>query len=247
MYSLAVLPANKQMPGDMFPRRSCFILVALLDEKKKGITVSCVRNQLSWPLESYFSSWYYILSSIWRESSYNYDIWRRHKVARTYPCFLSKSVVSLVWCSLLNPPLPFHFSVPFQNILFVLLLQVLQKFPDGLQYEIHLHMHLTVLSDSFLFHNFPESCLRALAKKMHRHHHLPGHQILHDGDDIDSVHLVRRGKIEILSNSAEQLGRISTPNYASVYDKKKCLCICYKTKAKTTGRGKKLILRFWPL
>lgn len=86
--------------------------------------------------------------------------------------------------------------------------KVLQKFPDGLQYEIHLHMHLTVLSDSFLFHNFPESCLRALAKKMHRHHHLPGHQILHDGDDIDSVHLVRRGKIEILLNSAEQLGRM---------------------------------------
>jgi len=33
-YSLAVLPANKQMPGNMFRRRSCFILVALLDEKR---------------------------------------------------------------------------------------------------------------------------------------------------------------------------------------------------------------------
>lgn len=85
--------------------------------------------------------------------------------------------------------------------------KVLQKFPDGLQYEIHLHMHLTVLSDSFLFKDFEESCLRALAKKMHRHHHLPGHQILHDGDDIDSVHLVRRGRIDILLNS-EQLGKI---------------------------------------
>lgn len=109
-YSLAILPANKQMPGDMFPRRSCLIFYALLDEKKKGITVSCLRNQLSWPLESYFSSWYYILSSIWRESSYNYDIWRRHKVARTYPCFLSKSVVSLVWCSLWTHPCHFIHS-----------------------------------------------------------------------------------------------------------------------------------------
>lgn len=129
--------------------------------------------------------------------------------------------------SVLSMVLPFDLTLAnsflssFSNILFVLLLQVLQKFPDGLQYEIHLHMHLTVLSDSFLFHNFPESCLRALAKKMHRHHHLPGHQILHDGDDIDSVHLVRRGKIEILLNSGEQLGKISTPNYASVHYKKK--------------------------
>ena len=93
-------------------------------------------------------------------------------------------------------------------ILNVCFLQVLQKFPDGLQYEIHLHMHLTVLSDSFLFHDFEDSCLRALAKKMHRHHHLPGHQILHDGDDIESVHLVRRGKIDIMFHG-EQRGRIS--------------------------------------
>lgn len=85
--------------------------------------------------------------------------------------------------------------------------KVLKKFPDGLQYEVHLHMHLTVLSDSFLFNDFTESCLRALAKKMHRHHHLPGHQILHEGDDIDSVHLVRRGKIEIMVYN-EQRGRI---------------------------------------
>ncbi|XP_078369950.1 voltage-gated inwardly rectifying potassium channel KCNH2-like isoform X2 [Oculina patagonica] len=85
--------------------------------------------------------------------------------------------------------------------------KVLQKFPDGLQYEIHLHMHLTVLSHSFLFHDFEDSCLRALAKKMHRHHHLPGHQILHDGDDIDSVHLVRRGKIDIMMYN-EPRGRI---------------------------------------
>ncbi|XP_020618939.1 potassium voltage-gated channel subfamily H member 7-like isoform X4 [Orbicella faveolata] len=76
--------------------------------------------------------------------------------------------------------------------------KVLKKFPDGLQYEIHLHMHLTVLSDSFLFHDFDDSCLKALSKTMHRHHHLPGHQILHEGDDIDSVHLVRRGKIDIM-------------------------------------------------
>ena len=77
-------------------------------------------------------------------------------------------------------------------------------------------MHLTVLSDSFLFQDFEESCLRALAKKMHRHHHLPGHQILHDGDDIDSVHLVRRGRIDILLNS-EQLGKIRTLNFVSFY------------------------------
>ena len=88
------------------------------------------------------------------------------------------------------------------------ILQVLQKFPDGLQYEIHLHMHLTVLSDSFLFNDFNDSCLRALSKKMHRHHHLPGHQILHEGDDVDSVHLVRRGKIDIMVHG-EPRGRIS--------------------------------------
>jgi len=86
--------------------------------------------------------------------------------------------------------------------------KVLQKFPDGLQYEIHLHMHLTVLSDSFLFNDFNDSCLRALSKKMHRHHHLPGHQILHEGDDVDSVHLVRRGKIDIMVHG-EPRGRIS--------------------------------------
>ena len=84
----------------------------------------------------------------------------------------------------------------------------MEKFPDGLQYEIHLHMHLTVLSDSFLFNCFDDSCLRALAKKMHRHHHLPGHQILHEGDDIDSVHLVRRGKIDIMVHN-KQCGTIS--------------------------------------
>ena len=69
-------------------------------------------------------------------------------------------------------------------------------------------MHLTVLSDSFLFNCFDDSCLRALAKKMHRHHHLPGHQILHEGDDIDSVHLVRRGKIDIMVHN-KQCGTIS--------------------------------------
>ena len=84
----------------------------------------------------------------------------------------------------------------------------MEKFPDGLQYEIHLHMHLTVLSDSFLFNCFDDSCLRALAKQMHRHHHLPGHQILHEGDDIDSVHLVRRGKIDIMVHN-KQCGTIS--------------------------------------
>lgn len=69
-------------------------------------------------------------------------------------------------------------------------------------------MHLTVLSHSFLFHDFDDSCLKALSKKMHRHHHLPGHQILHEGDDIDSVHLVRRGKIDIMMYN-EPRGRIS--------------------------------------
>ncbi|XP_058969497.2 potassium voltage-gated channel subfamily H member 6 isoform X4 [Pocillopora verrucosa] len=85
--------------------------------------------------------------------------------------------------------------------------RVLQKFPDGLQYEVHLHMHLTVLSHSFLFRDFEDGCLRALSKKMHRHHHLPGHQILHEGDDVDSVHLVRRGKIDIMMYS-ETRGRM---------------------------------------
>ena len=69
-------------------------------------------------------------------------------------------------------------------------------------------MHLTVLSQSFLFHDFDDSCLKALSKTMHRHHHLPGHQILHEGDDIDSVHLVRRGKIDIMMYN-EPRGRIS--------------------------------------
>lgn len=85
--------------------------------------------------------------------------------------------------------------------------RVLQRFPDGLQYEVHLHMHLTVLSHSFLFQDFEDGCLRALSKKMHRHHHLPGHQILHEGDDVDSVHLVRRGKIDIMMYS-ETHGRM---------------------------------------
>lgn len=40
-YSLVVLPANKQMPGDMFPRRFCFILVSLLDEKKRDNSFLC--------------------------------------------------------------------------------------------------------------------------------------------------------------------------------------------------------------
>lgn len=109
-------------------------------------------------------------------------------------------------------------------------LQVLQKFPDGLQYEIHLHMHLTVLSDSFLFHDFDDSCQRALAKKMHRHHHLPGHQILHDGDDIDSVHLVRRGKIDIMFDG-KQRGRIS---------KLSLKCFLFKSWAKSKKKTKSL-------
>ena len=68
-------------------------------------------------------------------------------------------------------------------------------------------MHLTVLSHSFLFQDFEDGCLRALSKKMHRRHHLPGHQILHEGDDVDSVHLVRRGKIDIMMYS-ETHGRM---------------------------------------
>jgi len=79
-------------------------------------------------------------------------------------------------------------------------------------------MHLTVLSNSFLFHDFDDGCLKALSKTMHRHHHLPGHQILHEGDDIDSVHLVRRGKIDIMMYN-EPRGRISMfTHHASITD-----------------------------
>ncbi|XP_031553619.1 potassium voltage-gated channel subfamily H member 7-like isoform X4 [Actinia tenebrosa] len=78
--------------------------------------------------------------------------------------------------------------------------KVLKKFPEGLQYEIHLHMHLTVLSDSFLFINAESSCLRSISMRMRRNHHLPGHYILYEGDEVDTLHLIKKGKIEILAS-----------------------------------------------
>lgn len=77
--------------------------------------------------------------------------------------------------------------------------QVLKKFPEGLQYEVRLHMHMTVLSHSFIFRNFDSNCLRELAMKMRLQHHLPSHFITYDGDTVDSLHLVRRGKIDVLT------------------------------------------------
>ena len=34
--------------------------------------------------------------------------------------------------------------------------------------------------------------------RMRRHHHLPGHYIVYEGDEVDTLHLIKRGKIEIL-------------------------------------------------
>ncbi|KAK3696477.1 hypothetical protein QZH41_011803, partial [Actinostola sp. cb2023] len=84
------------------------------------------------------------------------------------------------------------------KVLVSVIYKVLMKFPEGLQYEIHLHMHLTVLSDSFLFLDAESSCLRSISMRMRRHHHLPGHYILYEGDEVDTLHLIKRGKIEIL-------------------------------------------------
>lgn len=34
--------------------------------------------------------------------------------------------------------------------------------------------------------------------RMRRHHHLPGHYIVYEGDEVNTLHLVKRGKIEII-------------------------------------------------
>ncbi|XP_032238933.1 potassium voltage-gated channel subfamily H member 6 isoform X3 [Nematostella vectensis] len=78
--------------------------------------------------------------------------------------------------------------------------RVLKKFPEGLQYEIRLHMHLTVLSNSFLFMDSESSCLRGISMRMRRQYHLPGHFIMYEGDEVDTLHLIKRGKIEIIVN-----------------------------------------------
>jgi CRP-like cAMP-binding protein len=34
--------------------------------------------------------------------------------------------------------------------------------------------------------------------RMRRNHHLPGHYILYEGDEVDTLHLIKKGRIEIL-------------------------------------------------
>ena len=83
-------------------------------------------------------------------------------------------------------------------ILIYTCLQVMKRFPESLQYEIHLHTHFTVISNSFLFQTSEPGCRRGIAMRMLRQHHLPGHRIVFHGDEVDSLYLVRRGKIDIL-------------------------------------------------
>jgi len=43
--------------------------------------------------------------------------------------------------------------------------------------------------------------------RMRRNHHLPGHFIVYEGDEVDTLHLIKRGKIEILVDG-NPMGRI---------------------------------------
>ena len=64
------------------------------------------------------------------------------------------------------------------------------------------------MSDSPLFRDADPSILRAISLRMKRHHYLPGHYVVYQGDEVRAIYLVKRGSLDVLRNK-EHKGQLS--------------------------------------
>ena len=81
-------------------------------------------------------------------------------------------------------------------------LQVLKRFPEGLQADICLHLNRHLLSTNPLFRAASPGCLRTLSLKLKTTHCPPGDYIIHYGDEIKNLYWIGRGTVEVIQNDA---------------------------------------------
>ncbi|CAF2160816.1 unnamed protein product [Rotaria magnacalcarata] len=86
---------------------------------------------------------------------------------------------------------------------------VLKTFPECIQADICLHLNRELLNTCPVFEHATEVALRTLAILFKSTHVPPGDTLIHQGDILNSIYIIRGGQMEVLQNNELQaiLGR----------------------------------------